>query len=266
MLSDEQRFLFDTLGYIIVHDLLSAKQVEALQSTLHIPDENSTTVVQDEGPLHWGKIWRDILDLPNLSPILEDLIGNPMLREARRVREMKDLPTYRLDHINVHTHVKNGYEGRPLHGGLPVAGSFKYHDGIFYNGLTVVSFELFDTGSNHGGFACIPGTHKANVALPEGWADMSQSVHDCIARIAAKPGDAIIFTEALIHGSLPWNVDAPRRTVFYKFSPITVSWAADFFNPIDFLQYDDMDDRKLAVLEPPNARYPDRSTEPELRS
>ncbi|MCH2576588.1 hypothetical protein MK131_17555, partial [Candidatus Poribacteria bacterium] len=86
MLSDEQRFLFDTLGYIIVHDLLSAKQVEALQSTLHIPDENSTTVVQDEGPLHWGKIWRDILDLPNLSPILEDLIGNPMLREARRVR------------------------------------------------------------------------------------------------------------------------------------------------------------------------------------
>ena len=256
MLNEEQRFLFDTLGYIIIPDLLSADQVSEMQSTLRDPTEDS---------LHWGKIWRDILDLPNLSPILEDLVGNPMLREARRVRDMADLPTYRLDHINVHTHVEKGYEGRPLHGGLPVAGSFKYHDGIFYNGLSVVSFELFDTHPNDGGFACIPGTHKANVALPEGWADMSERVHDCVARIAAKPGDAIIFTEALIHGSLPWNVDAPRRTVFYKFSPITVSWAADFFNPDDYRQYDDMDDRKLAVLEPPNARYPERSTEPEPR-
>jgi hypothetical protein len=55
MLNDEQRFLFDTLGYIIVPDLLSSEQVEALQSTLRISDENSASVSQDEDPLHWGK-------------------------------------------------------------------------------------------------------------------------------------------------------------------------------------------------------------------
>ena len=93
---------------------------------------------------------------------------------------------------------------------------------------------------------------------PRKWLDLSKGVHPSITRVSAKAGDAIIFTEALIHGTLPWDVDDPRSTVFYKFSPHTLSWSADFYDRRDFVRYEDMDERKLALLEKPNARYPKR--------
>ena len=265
-MSDEQRFLFDTLGYIVIPDVLTTSQIERLRATVRNATEQFPPVPQQEGPLHWDRIWRDLLDWPALSPILEELIGNPTLLAARLARseDAEALPTFRLDHINVHTHVGKGFEGGRLHGGWNgVSGLFRYEDGVFYNGLTTVTFELYDTHPNDGGFACIPGTHKGNVALPEGWRDLSQGVQECIARVAAKPGDAIIFTEALTHGTLPWTAEEKRTTVFYKFSPHNITWSADYFDPDDFRDYEDMDDRKLAILEPPNARYPRRPTQPE---
>jgi ectoine hydroxylase-related dioxygenase (phytanoyl-CoA dioxygenase family) len=129
-------------------------------------------------------------------------------------------------------------------------------------GLIVVAFELFDTFENDGGFCCIAGSHKGNIELPQSWADLSQGVHPCITRVPARAGDAIIFTEALTHGTLPWTVDAPRQTVFYKFSPHGTTWSADYFSPEAFRHYSDIDDRKLAILEPPNARYWGRPTRP----
>ena len=258
-MSPEQKYLFDVLGYIVVPDVLSAEQIDRLRTTIQAPTEQFPPVPQTEGPLHWDAIWRDLLDLPVLAPILENLIGNPELLSARAKRHDSPLPTYRLDHINVHTHVTNGFAGGQLHGGWAgTSGVYRFANNSLYNGLTTVSFELYDTHPNGGGFACIPGSHKANLDLPAGWQDLTKGVHDCVSRIAAKPGDAIIFTEALIHGTLPWTVNDPRSTVFYKFSPHTLSWSADFFAAADFSAYADMDARKLALLEKPNARYPRR--------
>jgi hypothetical protein len=33
-------------------------------------------------------------------------------------------------------------------------------DGLFYNGLVCVTFELRDTRVNGGGFCCVPGSHQ----------------------------------------------------------------------------------------------------------
>ena len=258
-MDDEQRYLFDLFGFIVVPDVLSQNQVSRLLSTLRGSTEQFPPVPQAEGPLHWDPIWRDLLDLPDISAILENLIGNPNLFRAREEKHEDPLPTFRLDHINVHTHIENGFKGGRLHGGWNgTAGFYRYDNGVLYNGLTTVSFELYDTHPNDGGFACIPGSHKSNLSLPEGWADLSGGVKDCVQRVAAKPGDAIIFTEALIHGTLPWTVDEKRSTVFYKYSPHTLSWSADFFDAQDFASYENMDPRRLALLEKPNARYPKR--------
>ena len=265
-LTVEQRYLFDTFGYLVIPNALTQAQVNDLLATLRNSTEQFPPVPQSEGPLHWDKVWRDLLDLPTLTPLLEEIIGNHGTREGREARGIPYLPTFRIDHINVHTHVKNGFAGGSLHGGWKGTGGTQfssYHDGRFYNGLISVSFELFDTHPNDGGFGCVPGSHKANLSMPAAWRDLSKGVHDCVKRIPAKAGDAIVFTEALTHGTLPWTVDAPRRTVFYKFSPNGSTWSSDYFDPDDFRQYDDIDDRKLAILEPPNARYPHRPTQPD---
>ena len=264
-MTDEQRYLFDTFGYLVLPDVLTGTQVEELRTTLRQPTEQFEPVAQAEGPLHWGKVWRDLLDLPTLTPVLEEVIGNHAVRERRARAELPDMPTFRLDHVNVHTHVSEGFPGSSLHGGWKGTGGAQfssYHDGRFYNGLVSVSFELYDTYPNNGGFGCIPGSHKSNLRLPESWRDLTRAVPNCVTRVPAKPGAAIVFTEALTHGTLPWTSPAKRQTLFYKFSPNGSTWSADFFNPDDFRDYPDMDDRKLAILEPPNARYQGRPTQP----
>lgn len=271
-MNEEQRYLFDAFGYVVVPDVLTPGQIDELRLTLQSPTEQFEPVNRNEGPLHWAPVWRDLLDLPTLSPILEELIGSRSLAKGRMRRasstsdDRPPLATFRIDHINVHTHVKKGYEGATLHGGWKDTGGSQfsqYHDGRFFNGLISVAFELFDTFANDGGFCCIRGTHKSNLNLPQAWVDLSQGVHPCITRVPARPGDAIVFTEALIHGTLPWTVDDKRQTLFYKFSPHGTTWSADYFNPDDFRQYDDIDDRKLSILEPPNARYWGRPSRPQ---
>ena len=270
MMTEEQRYLFDAFGYFVVPNALDEDVVAELRETLKGSTEQFEPVPQSEGPLHWGKAWRNLLDVPHISSILEEIIGNPQLRAGRAARhpDEEPLPTFRIDHINVHTHVKKGYPGAVLHGGWKDTGGsqfFRYHDGRFFNGLVVVAYELFDTHPNNGGFCCIPGTHKSNLPCPKHWRDLSKGVHECIEHVPASAGDAIIFTEALTHGTLPWTVDAPRQTLFYKFSPHGTTWSADFFDPEDFRKYNDVDDLKLAILEPPNARYSGRPTRPERR-
>ena len=258
-MDNEQKYLFDVLGYIVVPDVLDSIQLERLRSTIQGPTEQFPPVSQERSPLHWDSIWRDLLDLPIITQLLERLVGNPNLYEARSRKYPNPLPTFRLDHINVHTHVAKGFEGGKLHGGWNgVSGFYRYDNGVLYNGLTAVGFELYDTHPNDGGFACIPGSHTANVEIPDSWVDLSHGVNGQVKRVAARPGDAIIFTEALTHGTLPWQAEQRRSTIFYKFSPHTLSWSADFFDPDDFSHYQDMNERKLAMLEKPNARYPKR--------
>ena len=68
--------------------------------------------------LHWGRCYRDLLDMPAISPIVEELIGN-------HVRQQPDSPTFRIDHINVHNRCKGAnhphfsgfFDGHNLHGG-----------------------------------------------------------------------------------------------------------------------------------------------------
>ena len=264
-LSEEQKYLFDTFGYVILPNVVTEDQIEELRSTLQYPTEQWEPVKMEDGPLHWSKVWRDLLDPPTLSPVLEDIIGNHGMRHGRERASDNPLPTFRIDHINIHTHVSKGFKGAHLHGGWKGTGGSQYssyHDGQFYNGLISVSYELYDTYPNDGGFGCIPGSHKSNVRLPDHWRVLRDSVPDCVTRIPAKPGDAIVFTEALTHGTLPWTSEAPRTTVFYKYSPHGSSWSADYFDPDDYREYPDIDDRKIAILEPPNARYHGRRSDP----
>ena len=134
-----------------------------------VENENGGRMVGDA--LHWGKAYRDLLDLPHISPILEDLIGSAAGRGAEAAK--RGIPTFRIDHINVHNRCKGAnhpffeefYQGSSLHGGgLGNSGNyggggsqfFRYQDGRFFNGLFVVAFELQDTHCNGGGFCCVP--------------------------------------------------------------------------------------------------------------
>ena len=85
-------------------------------------------------------------------------------------------------------------------------------------GLTAVEFQLADEGPGDGGLAVIPGSHKANFPLPEKLS-LYEEHREYVKEVHSQAGDAIIFTEALTHGTLVWQGEHQRRSLIYKYSP-----------------------------------------------
>jgi ectoine hydroxylase-related dioxygenase (phytanoyl-CoA dioxygenase family) len=62
-------------------------------------------------------------------------------------------------------------------------------------------------------------------------------------------GDALIFTEALVHGTMPWHGSHERRALLYKFSPGYSAWSQKYPNPED---YENLTEQQRRILSPPS--------------
>ena len=73
-----------------------------------------------------------------------------------------------------------------------------------------------------------------------------------VTRVPAAAGDAIVFTEALLHVTLPWTVASTRTSLFYKYTRRgeAYSGASNFFAPSDGVAWG-LTERTRAILEPP---------------
>ena len=122
------------------------------------------------------------------------------------------------------------------------------------NGLSVVTWALTDAPPGQGGFACVPGSHKANYPCPE---DILYFERDpgCVAQVPMRAGDVVIFTEALTHGTHPWTAAHQRRSLLYKYAPKHLAWGRYDRHRNDDV-YDLLTERQRRLLEPPY--IPDR--------
>eukprot|EP01052_Picozoa_sp_SAG31_P034696 SAG31_NODE_4090_length_3600_cov_4.861183_3_plen_188_part_00 len=91
-------------------------------------------------------------------------------------------------------------------------------------------YELQPVGPGDGGFGCIAGSHR-NAALigpnkepPLGAGHVAwgkppwpPEVASEVTRVEGQPGDAILFTERLVHSTVPWVGHGQRRTLFFKY-------------------------------------------------
>lgn len=254
-MNEQERFLFDLQGFITVPEALSKQQVLALNEIWdeHIAEDMPIEAITQRwvGLLKWGQPYVDVLDNPTLMPYLEELLGK----------------NFRLDHDYADLIRPSAKAGEPvagpigntLHGGatpFDAAQYFHYHNGRMHNGLTVVAYNLCDIGESDGGFGCVPGSHKSNYSYPKEWRDLNQSqMQPFVRKVGGPAGTAIIFTEALTHGTLPWYGRGERRTLFFKYSPFPLSWSARYYNADD---YTGLSEAQIALLEAPNARYKGR--------
>ena len=74
-----------------------------------------------------------------------------------------------------------------------------------------------------GGLAVIPGSHKSNFNVPEDIRTLRRN-SPIVRQVPTKAGDCVIFTERLLHGTLPWQGPGIRRTLFFKYAPGSLSW------------------------------------------
>jgi len=245
-MTEQEIYLFDLQGYLVVPNALSAEEVAALNA---IMDEHLARAMEPGahthrfgGLLEWGRPYLDLIDNARITPYLTELLG----------------PSFRLDHDYADViRAGKGPIGTTLHGGAtPYNALYSYHyeNGRMRNGLSVVAYNLKDVHLGDGGFAAVPGSHKANRPFPSEWRELD-TPRPCVQPVTGPAGTAILFTEALTHGTLPWTGKDERRTVFYKYSPHGLSWAAQYY---DADAYEGLTEQQRAILEPPNARYAGR--------
>lgn len=254
-----EKYFFDVNGYLVVEGVLTPDEVAACNDAI---DQNADTIRERTeekslargssalkgeqgrgdigGMLTWpGKSsqpFRNLLAHPKVVPYLIDILGEG----------------FRLDHL-YGIQMRRGTEGHVLHGGgaqLSPIHFYRYHDGQIQCGLSVFSFLLTDQGPNDGGFSCIPGSHKANIHCPPDVLRLEKDL-GMVVQPAARAGSLIIFTEALTHGTRPWQAVHQRRAVLYKYSPGELSYATRYrpAGADDILH--ELTPAQRAVLEPP---------------
>src|SRR5689334_10251001 len=242
-MTDEERYLFDLMGYLIVENVLNADELAELNEAIDRRNVWEEQKQRQEGPhynalkmhigplLDWGDPFRRLMKHPAVLEYLRHLIGEKM----------------RLDHEYA-IFMKQGGEENRLHGGgtpYDPAQYYHYRNDRMYNGLTVVTFALTDANEGDGGFCCVPGSHKSNIPLPPEFRSTERR-GPWLAQPPVRAGDVLIFTEALTHGTMPWTAARERRALLYKFSPGHQSWG-NRYRTAD----ETMDETLRLLLEPP---------------
>ena len=75
-----------------------------------------------------------------------------------------------------------------------------------------------------------------------------------------KAGDVIIFSEATVHGSVPWKAAHQRRLALYRFSPANFAYGRAYLNQWGPGVIEKCTPQQAAVLGPPHAVRLERPT------
>lgn len=264
----EEKYLFDTLGFFVVKSLLSAEQVQQVNSAI---DRRMSDFHQREGNLRnstlgssgrldcgnfmsWptsdaGDIFRSILCHSRLHDVINTLCG----------------VGHRLDHSPILFSQPNGAEGFDLHGGA-ISSSGHYNFPISYHchsnqivcNLVNVAVQFSDSPKGSGGFVVIPGSHKSNFPSPSS-PDVLQALADTYGyQPECKAGDAIVFAEAVLHGAAQRQAQHERRVALYRFGPATCAYARAYTLSQSYAFMPYLTPSQRAVVEPPYHEALDR--------
>lgn len=235
----EEKFLFDLEGYLIVKQVLTAEEVATLSAIAY----QKCPVPIDRpkwrrvfATSSWGPPYQALIDHPKIIPYLIELVGRK----------------FRLDHDYCVFTTKGGRD-QDLHGGATTNNPdhwYAYRDGVIRCGLTVITFFLTHANAGDGGFCCVPGSHKSNfiTSLPQDVRNYQRMPH-YVVQPPVEAGDAIIFAEALIHGTVPWTADHERLVLLYKYSPGHSAWMNNY---CDLNKYTDLTEQQKRILAPPS--------------
>ena len=257
-MTEEEKYLFDLCGYIVVRNALSPEDIALANEAIDRHAENirerigglslsggsqalkgSTGRGDLGGALAWedpyGRPFRDMLVNRKVSSCLNEILG----------------PGFRLDHNLGIITMRKGAEGHTLHGssgpGFDRHQYYLFKDGQMHNGLTVAAYQLADINEGDGGLCLVPGSHKGNYPCPTSLR-RGEEFREFVKPITCKAGDCVIFTEATTHGTLPWTADHDRRTALFRFSPGNLAYVAHNWSE-EMLAL--MSDEQRKVLEPP---------------
>ncbi len=208
---------FDLNGYYVLKKLISKKIVNKINYKLTKIENLKFNELPHNVFFGKKKNNKDayISNILEIGKEFEDLALNPVIL---KIMKRVTLGMFRLNHaVSMTKYKKKTFT--PLHmGNLPMHPKIFYmiKNGKIFSNVTKVVFPICNNKKIDGGFAVIPGSHKSNFIRPQN--SDPKNNYKLLKYIDASPGDAIIFTESLAHGSLVNYSNNIRRILSYCYS------------------------------------------------
>lgn len=207
-MTEEQKFLFDLRGWMLLPSVLDTAQIEAIKAHLYAGGSGFT------GPA------QELLDHPVVVDVLNDILTEWEPND--------DTYYFRCENSFV-TIRQNGW--KPGATDVPhvvcppqSAGVMNYQckGNRIYSALTRVVWELNPVEKASGGTLFLSGSHKANFPYPP---SVKEIDNHHMESYSCPAGSVFIFTESLLHAATAWkdpNVD--RVSIFNCYNSIWAQW------------------------------------------
>lgn len=219
-------YLFDLHGFRLLPGALSPEQVAAVNGWVDARDVDSLRpgdwVGDVEVHTYGAKDGVNFQNIVEGGPIFEELIDHPAWFDDVRRYIAVGAHRMRIDECFLNVRRSGGYI--PVHSGgdnVRFSGLFHWHNGVWAVGQINVLMALTDIGPGDGATTIVPGSHKSHLAHPQrNWpagvgGDQAVGMHE----VHLRAGDALMFTDALCHGSRPRTNPGERRVLIYRYAP-----------------------------------------------
>jgi hypothetical protein len=252
-ISNRDLFEFDLRGYLILRQFVPPSIIDRMNSVI------------DASPS--GKNAPKFAFV-TLDPVFMDFISD------RRILNFCDTwinPYFRFDHawgVQQYPGSKLGHIN--LHAGQYAnQGFFQYHWSAGKPVCSCLVFALImePQPAGEGGFVVVPGSHKSNSGLAG--MDVFHKIlqtnlnTDIVHQPVLEPGDVLLFTEALIHGTAAWKYpEKRRRNLYFKYCMGSMGWLPQDHEEINQLRARARNEQEKLLFRP--AYVARRSFDPDL--
>ncbi|WP_087690870.1 phytanoyl-CoA dioxygenase family protein [Pandoraea sp. PE-S2R-1] len=197
-MNPEHIYEFDLNGYVVIPRAIAAPHLQRLQTFW---TEHLTSRLLHDVDFDWGEEWRALIDLDAVYSFLASVYRSK----------------FRLDHMFC-ADERFVSSGGNLHHEADM-----FDEGIYYwvrnqrihSGLMAVQYAVSDVTATENHFCCIPGSHRANFPVPDRFRDASNNT--LLRHVFLNAGDALVFSEALVHGTYQVTNSRTRRSVFARY-------------------------------------------------
>lgn len=238
MVSERERYFFDLNGFLLLKGALSSGEV----AELHAAIDGLLPIAPGEwkGYVHGHNYGDD--DGLNLQQIYEG--GEPFERlidHPAWIEKVKyfvgGADTFDYNHgplfiDECFVNIRGPGEAIGLHSGGHQGTKrtqFRFYNGAFHCGQINILMALTDIGDGDGATMVVPASHKAHFPHPDHakykmrGAESSVDKVEGAIEIQMDAGDALLFVDALSHGSAERVNPGDRRIIVFRYGP---SWGS----------------------------------------
>lgn len=207
---------FDLNGYVVLKNIISKNKIIKINKILQNLENKSNNDLPHN--VFFGKTKnKSECYISNILEADKEFGKLALIPEIIKIIKHVTSNFFRLNHsVAMTKYKKNTYTYLHM-GNIPIHPKVFYFvkDRKIFSNITKVVFPICNNTLKDGGFAVIPGSHKAEFTRPN---DNNPKNNKLLKYVNASPGDAIVFTEALAHGSLINQTNKTRRILSYCYS------------------------------------------------